>query len=54
MLNKQELPIIMQTTEKVFKTNPTLWCNKMCKLNCLMPKYIHSNPYPANVENMVS
>jgi hypothetical protein len=29
------------TTEKLFKTNPALWFNKMYKFNYLMPKYIH-------------
>jgi uncharacterized surface anchored protein len=29
------------TTEKLFKINPTVWFSKTYKLNCLIPKYIH-------------
>jgi len=28
-------------TEKLLKTNTTIWFNRICRFNHLMPKYIH-------------
>jgi hypothetical protein len=44
------------TTEKLFKTNPALWFDKLHKLNCLMPKYTHikvngNNSQSTNTKN---
>jgi hypothetical protein len=44
------------TKLKLLKTNAAVWFKKKCKIKQLKPNYINIkiNPFPANVENMVS
>jgi len=37
--------------EKLLKTNTTVWFNRMCRFNHLMPKYIHVTVSSNNANN---
>jgi len=37
--------------EKLLKTNTTIWFNRMCRFNHLMPKYVHITVSSNNANN---